>query len=128
MVLPMKPVPRWFVAICWTLAVLFALSVGLQINDPDPLRWMLIYGVSGIAVGILPGFRAMAAPTIALGLLAAAWAAYLGAQVFGIVGLSDLWMKMSEKGGAVEVGREAAGLAIIAAGLLGCGAFRATRA
>jgi hypothetical protein len=60
-------------------------------------------------------------------LIAAAWAAYLASQVFGVVGVSDLWMKMSEKGGAVEVGREAAGLAIIAAALLGCGAFRATR-
>jgi hypothetical protein len=124
----MKPVPRWFVAICWSLAFLFSLSVGLQVNDPDPLRWMVIYGLSGIAIGVLPGWRQAAAPTIALGLIAAAWAAYLGSQVFGVVGFSDLWMKMSEKGGAVEVGREAAGLAIIAAGLLGCGAYRATRA
>ena len=128
MVMSMKPVPRWFVAVCWALAFLFMLSVGLQVNDPDPIRWMLIYGLSGIAVGILPGFRFMTAPTIALGLIAAAWAAYLGTQVIGVVGLSDLWLKMSEKGGAVEVGREAGGLAIIAVGLLGCGAFRATRA
>jgi hypothetical protein len=35
---------------------------------------------------------------------------------------------MSEKGGAVEVGREAGGLAIVAIGLIACGAFRATRA
>ena len=124
----MKPVSRWFVAICWTLATLFALSVGLQVNDPDPVRWMLIYGVAGIAIGTLPARRVIAFAAIAIGLFAAGWAAYLGQQVFGVIQLSDLWLKMSEKGGAVEVGREAGGLAIVAAGLLGCGAFRATRA
>ena len=126
MVSPMKPVPRWFVAICWTLATLFSLSVGLQLNDPDPARWMLIYGASAIAVGLLPATRALASVTIALGLLAAAWATYLLSRVSGI-GVTDLWMKMSEKGGAVEVGREAAGLAIVAVSLLACGAFRAMR-
>jgi hypothetical protein len=45
-----------------------------------------------------------------------------------VIDVSDLWLKMSEKGGAVEVGREAGGLAIIALGLLACGTFRATRA
>jgi uncharacterized membrane-anchored protein len=127
MVPAMKPVPRWFVAICWTLAVLFSLSVGLQINDPDPVRWMLIYGVSAIVIAMLPAKRALASVVIALGLVAAAWSAYLANQVLGVIGVSDLWMKMSEKGGAVEVGREAGGLAIIALGLLGCGAFRAMR-
>jgi len=124
----MKPVPRWFVAICWTLATLFALSVGLQVNDPDPIRWMLIYGVAGIAIGTLPARRVISFVAIAVGLFAAGWAAYLGQQVFGVIHMSDLWLKMSEKGGAVEVGREAGGLAIVAAGLLACGAFRATRA
>ena len=124
----MKPVPRWFVAICWTLAVLFSLSVGLQVNDPDPVRWMLLYGAAGLAVGLLPARRWVSLACIAVGLFAAGWAAYLGQQVFSVIELSDLWLKMSEKGGAVEVGREAGGLAIVAVGLLACGAFRATRA
>jgi hypothetical protein len=124
----MRPVPRWFVAICWTLAVLFALSVGLQVNDPDPIRWMALYGAAGLAVGTLPARRALSLACFAIGLFAAGWAAYLSQQVFGVIKVSDLWLKMSEKGGAVEVGREAGGLAIVAVGLLACGAFRATRA
>ncbi|HEY5923095.1 MAG TPA: transmembrane 220 family protein [Kofleriaceae bacterium] len=123
----MRPVPRWFVAICWMLAVVFAMSAGLQINDPDPLRWMLIYGAAAIAIGVLPARRYLSLAAIAIGLFAAGWAAYLGQQVFTVIDVSDLWMKMSDKGGAVEVGREAGGLAIVALGLLGCGAFRATR-
>ncbi len=30
---------------CWTLAVVFALFAAVQYNDPDPLRWMLLYGL-----------------------------------------------------------------------------------
>jgi hypothetical protein len=124
----MKPVPRWFVAICWTLAVLFAISVGLQVNDPDPVRWILIYGAAGLAVGLLPARRVMMSPALAVGVIAAAWGGYIGSQVVGVIHFSDLWLKMREKGGAVEVGREAGGLAIVAVGLLGCTAFWATRA
>jgi hypothetical protein len=124
----MKPVPRWFVAICWTLAVLFALSVGLQVNDPDPVRWMAIYAAAGLAVGLLPARRAVVLFAIPVGLVAAAWGTYLASQVWGVIQLSDLWLKMSEKGGAVEVGREAGGLAIVAIACLGGAAFRATRA
>jgi len=124
----MKPVPRWFVAVCWTLAVLFSLSVGLQVNDPDPVRWMLMYGLAGLAVGLLPARRYFCLACFAIALFAAGWAAFLGQQVFGAIHFSDLWLKMSEKGGAVEVGREAGGLAIIAIGLVACGIFRSTRA
>jgi hypothetical protein len=110
------------------LAVLFAISVGLQVNDPDPIRWMAIYGIAGIGIGVLPARRAISLVVIAVGLFAAGWSAYLGQQVFNVIHLSDLWLKMTDKGGAVEVGREAGGLAIVAVGLLACGAFRATRA
>lgn len=123
----MRPVPRWFIAICWVLAVLFSLSVGLQVNDPDPAVWMAMYGAAAIACALLPSRRLFAALAVLVGLVAAAWGAYLGSQVLDQLEISDLWLKMSEKGGAVEVGREAAGLAIIAVGLLGTSAFRATR-
>lgn len=123
----MRPVPRWFIAICWVLAVLFALCVGLQVNDPDPARWMALYGAAAIASAVLPARRLFAATAMLVGLAAAAWGAYLANQVLDQLEISDLWMKMSEKGGAVEVGREAAGLAIVALGLIGTSTFRATR-
>jgi len=107
--------------------VLFSLSVGLQINDPDPIEWMVMYGAAAIACALLPSRRLFAVFAVIVGLVAAAWGAYLGSQVFDQLELSDLWLKMSEKGGAVEVGREAGGLAIVALGLLGTSAFRATR-
>ena len=125
----MKPVPRWFVAVCWVLAFVFALSAGLQVNDPDPGIWIPAYLVASILVGVLPLRRHLGFAALVLGFGAVVWAAYLGKQAFGgDVGAGDLFMKMSEKGGLVEVGREAVGVAIMAAGLIGCGTFRALRA
>ncbi len=123
----MPRVPRWFIAVCWVLAVLFSLCVGLQINDPDPAAWMVMYGAAAIACALLPARRLFVASAVLVGLAAAAWGAYLGSQVFDQLDLSDLWLKMNEKGGAVEVGREAVGLAIVAIGMLGTSAYRATR-
>lgn len=123
----MKPLPRWFVTLCWVMAVGFAMCVGLQVNDPDPLLWMAMYAGAAVATAILPARRLFAAGAVVVGLIAAGWGAYLGDQVFHELALSDLWLKMSEKGGAVEVGREAVGLVIIAACLLGASAFRVTR-
>jgi len=76
----------------------------------------------------LPGRRAVVGPAALVGLAAAAWAAYLAHGVWGGIELSDLWLKMSEKGGAVEEGREAGGLAIVAAWLLAASALRSRRA
>ena len=124
----MRPVPRWFVAICWALAVLFALSVGLQVNDPDPIRWMIIYGAAAIAVAALPAAsKVWCIVGTVVGVVAAAWGAYLGSQVASKIGFSDLFLKMSEKGGAVEVGREAGGLVIIAVSLLSLSLYRYLR-
>ena len=63
-----------------------------------------------------------------VGLGAAAWSIYLAQSVWGLIDLSDLTSKMSEKGGAVEVGREAGGLAIEAVWLLLACGFRRSRA
>lgn len=124
----MRPVPRWFTAICWVMAILFSLSVGLQENDPDPIRWMLLYGSAGIAVAVLPYRRRAAIPAVAIGVVAAIWGGILEHEVFRVLKISDLFLKMDEKGGAVEVGREAGGLIIVAVTMLGGAAFRWTRA
>jgi hypothetical protein len=110
------------------MAVLFSLCVGLQENDPDPIRWMALYGAAALTCAVLPARRVAALPAALIGLFAAAWGAYLAHQVIDVLSFSDLFMKMDEKGGAVEVGREAGGLVIVATMLLGGAAFRAMRA
>lgn len=89
---------------------------------------MLIYGAAALCAATLPYRRVAAIPSFAVGIFAAAWGIYCTKEVLGVVHFTDLWLKMSEKGGAVEVGREAGGLIIIALFLLPGGAFRWSRA
>src|SRR5688572_31653506 len=109
------------------MAALLAVCVALQHNDPDPVRWMAIYGAGALLSAALPSTRAAVLPGVLVGLAALAWAAYLTYLVWGEIELSDLTGKMSEHGGAVEVGREAGGLAIEAVWLLAASAFRRRR-
>jgi hypothetical protein len=110
------------------MGALLAVCVALQYNDPDPARWMAIYGAGALISAALPGRRAAALPGLIVGLAALAWAAYLIHRTWGVIALSDLTGKMSEKGGAVEEGREAGGLAIEAVWLLAGSAYRRRRA
>ena len=111
-------VPGWLVGANLGFAVLFAVAAALQYNDPDPLRWIALYaGAAGATVAALHargGWRA----ALVVAALAAGWAAVLWADVAGGVEATDLWRKMSEKGGKVEEYREAGGLTLVAAWLL----------
>lgn len=124
----MKPLPGWFRYASWFMAALLALSASLQYNDPDPLRWILIYGAGAIVSAALPHKREAWTVGLLIGLGASVWALVLTLQVWGVIEPADLWRKMSEKGGAVEVGREAGGLWIEGLWLLAASAFRRSRA
>ena len=97
-------------------ALLCAISAALQYNDPDPVRWIVLYLAAGAAAVVAwrqP--RAWAAPLV-VAVVALVWAGLLWAGVAGTVETSDLWKKMSEKGGKVEEMREAGGLSLVVIG------------
>lgn len=121
-------VATWFKAASWLMAGLLLLCVALQYNDPDPIRWMLMYGAGAIASLLLPLTRIAAALAGVVALVALAGAGMLIHEVWGVIALSDLTTKMSEKGGAVEVGREAGGLLIEGIWLAIGAAYRGRRA
>ena len=105
--------PLWFRNVSWTLAALYVVSAALQYNDPDPLRWIAIYLAAAVAAFFLP-LRRWAIPlSFAVSSAALLWAVVLFPDIWGKVGLSDMWLKMSEKGGAVEIEREIGGLVIV---------------
>jgi len=124
----MRPVPAWFRWLAYLMAALLALCVVLQYNDPDPIRWMAFYGAAMVISVILPARRAAVPPAVLVALVALAWSGYLVYDTWGLIEPSDLTSKMSEKGGAVEAGREAGGLAITGAWLLAAALFRNRRA
>lgn len=94
------------------MAVLFFLCMAVQFNDPDPLRWMALYGLAGLSCclshfGRLPRFIALA-----LALLSFAWAGLLSVRVLGKVSPSDLFASFEMAGLAVEEAREMIGLVL----------------
>jgi hypothetical protein len=88
---------------------LFAL---LQLNDPDPLQWTLIYGASALVAVTAARARPTGLAPWLLALVAAAWAARLAWRIPWPVG--DLF--------ALEDGRELAGLVLVVAVMVSVGA------
>lgn len=107
--------PAWFRTVSWVMAALYLLSVAVQYNDPDPLRWMAMYGAAAVAAALLPSRRWAIGLALSVAAAALLWAVVLTPDIWGRVGFTDLWKKMSEKGGAVEIEREIGGLALVVA-------------
>jgi uncharacterized membrane protein (DUF485 family) len=111
--LPSGAAPSWFRNVSWVMTALYLFSAALQYNDPDPLRWIAIYTAAAVGAAFLP-LRRWAIPfSLVVAVAALVWAAVLTPEIWGRVGFTDLWRKMSEKGGAVEVEREIGGLVIV---------------
>ena len=89
---------------------------------------MALYGAGAVttiaALHVRRGWRA----ALVVAAVAAVWAAIVWSGVIGQVAASDLWRKMSEKGGKVEDYREAGGLTIVAGWLLVIGLLGRRRA
>jgi hypothetical protein len=97
------------------MAIVFLVAVAIQHNDPDPLRWMAIYGLAGLAcVFALMGRLPWPAPVL-IGLAALIWAATIAPGVIGRVSLGELFESYSMKSEPVEEAREMGGLIIVTA-------------
>jgi hypothetical protein len=97
------------------MSLLFAFAAAVQVNDPDPIRWIAIYGAA-CALSLVVSFRRRPMPVAALAVLAAAmtWAALIA---FGGPAASDyghMFDTWEMKSPSVEEAREASGLLIVA--------------
>ena len=98
------------------MAGLFALAVVLQYNDPDPARWMAIYGAA-MAVSIVAAVRGRVPPAASILVVAVAivWAASWsrdGRSFNSYLHMFDAWEMKNEQ---VEETRETSGLLIVVA-------------
>lgn len=73
----MKAVPGWFVAVCWTVAVVSSLATGLQYGSARSVGWPLLLGAGAVAAAVLPQRRLFAIASAAVGMIAGLWAAWL---------------------------------------------------
>ena len=101
-----------FRGVNWLMCALFLLSVVVQWNDPDPVRWMSIYGAAFavcLAIGLRTRVPAMAPLLVAAVALAWAIAIIDGGRTTGYSQMFDAWEMKSVN---VELAREATGLLI----------------
>jgi transmembrane protein TMEM220 len=96
------------------MAALFILAVAVQYNDPDPIRWMTMYGLAAVSCllavkGKLPWFVPAVIGTVAL-----IWASTLAPGVIRAPSLEGFFGSMQMKTPAVEEAREMFGLLIVA--------------
>jgi hypothetical protein len=98
------------------MAALFAVAVAVQYNDPDPIRWMAIYGAAcAIAVLTARRRRAPLVAAVSVGAVALAWGLYWAISSGTALSLYEHMFDAWEmKNTAVEEAREASGLFIVA--------------
>jgi hypothetical protein len=96
------------------MAALFMFAVVLQYNDPDPLRWMLVYGVAGLlSAWVVARGRPPLVPALLVGLIAIVWA--IGIQAaYDLTTLAEMFGAWEMRTQRIEEAREASGLFIVA--------------
>lgn len=98
----------------WLMAAAFLFSVVVQYNDPDRVRWMLIYGVAALACILKLRHRLRWYLPAALGVTAFGWAASLAPGVIGKTTFGEMFQAFHMINTAVEEAREMGGLLVIA--------------
>jgi hypothetical protein len=97
------------------MAALFLFSVAVQVNDPDPAPWMMMYGAAFVlAVGGVLG-RPPSSAALGLGLLVGMWAMALlpSLSTFVARDLSSLDFAMKAGDLIEEEARECGGLLLV---------------
>jgi hypothetical protein len=97
------------------MLVLFAFGALVQVNDPDPLRWIAVYALAALACLVALLRRVHWAFPALLCVLSLIWAATLAPNVIGRVPFGDMFGAFEMKNVGIEESREMYGLLIIAA-------------
>jgi len=100
---------------------LFLWSAYVQLNDPDPLRWIAIYTVAALVCIVPAAKRGGAVSAWLVSSVATAWAFWLAPDAMQLNNLSDLTASMQADRPELEAAREALGLAIVSIWTAGLG-------
>lgn len=103
--------PAWRIA-DGIFLLLFAFSVVVQVNDPDPFRWIAIYSVAALACMMAEHLHWTVFALI--GIVALAWAATFAPDIIGRVPFLSMFEEFEMKSKDVEESREMYGLLLVA--------------
>jgi hypothetical protein len=97
------------------MAILFAISAVLQLNDPDPVQWFLIYAAAAVVAGCVALRRRLPSGIpVLVGLVAVIWSVWIMSHMHGTFEWRHLAEKMHADTPTIEESRESLGLLIIA--------------
>ena len=94
--------------------LMFALSVVVQFNDPDPIRWVAIYGAAALVCLLSLIKRVRKWQPLVVGVIALIWAATIAPRVVGRVDPKSMFSAWEMKDSGVEESREMYGLLLVA--------------
>jgi hypothetical protein len=97
------------------MALLFTFAAALQFNDPDPIRWMALYGAACV-LSLVVLFRRRVPLTIVVvvGLAALTWAGLIAFGGPAALEYGHMFEAWEMKSPSVEQAREVSGLLIVA--------------
>ena len=97
------------------MAVLLAAAAAVNLNDPDPVRWVAIYGAACI-VSMLVALAASVPPSVPgiVGAIGLVWAVIWSRRVKSFDLYSRMFDEWQMKSVAIEEARETCGLLIVA--------------
>lgn len=107
-------------------ALLFVFAVVVQFNDPDPLKWVLIYAAAAWTSVLSALGRVTRLLPSGVAAVALLWAATIVPRVVGQVPFADMFREWEMQNAGVEESRELYGLILIALWMASV-AMRATR-
>ena len=97
------------------MLLLFTLGAVVQVNDPDPVRWIAMYALAAAACLLSLLRRVHWTLPALLSAVALAWALTLAPRVVGRVPFREMFGAFEMRSVGIEESREMYGLLIIAA-------------
>jgi len=94
-------------------AATFILSAAVQYNDPDPIRWIVIYLAATFAAAAPPGSRIGFFLAAVSGIAATIWALMVLPEAAAVTSMGDVVASMSPDRPETEAAREFGGLMLI---------------
>ncbi|MGH7445940.1 MAG: transmembrane 220 family protein [Longimicrobiales bacterium] len=96
------------------MLLLFAFAAVVQVNDPDPFAWILIYGLAVVACVLALLRRGHWLVPASIAALAVIWAAAISPRVLGQVPFTDMFGAFEMRDIGIEQSREMYGLLLVA--------------
>lgn len=104
--------PRIWTAANVVMLAMFAFSVAVQLNDPDPLPWIAIYAAAAVVCGFEIRRTTPVWAPVMVAAIALVWSGWIAARVHQVP-ITALFAEWEMKDVGVEEAREMYGLAIV---------------